>query len=237
MPDVPVERIKQFIDYKGINVSSFEKRIGYSNGAFASQLKTKKSIGVDKLENILNEFTDLDANWVLTGRGSMLKTDEGQPVDIQSMNLSKEELYRLTNYKPSSLKNLVPYYGVDFTAGNAVATFDDQTIEPEYYMDIPDFKGCKAFRAYSDSMEPAIKGGSILFGTKLGDVASAEFGQVYGIILNDGRRMLKYLRRHPQDPKNYFVLSSENKVYDDMEIAKESVKSLWLIHGYLSKRI
>ncbi len=93
----------------------------------------------------------------------------------------KEQLNRLTNYNPPSISNLVLYYGVDFTVGSTVTTFEDQTPQPEYYMDIPNFRGCKAFRAYSDSMEPAIKGGSILFGTKLRDVTSVEFGQVYYI--------------------------------------------------------
>src|SRR5690606_31649426 len=147
--------------------------------------------------------------------------------------LSKEEIKKFTNYKPSALKDLVPYYGVDFTAGTAVATFDDQTIQPEYYMDIPDFRGCKAFRAYSDSMEPLIKSGSILFGTKLVDPMCIEYGQVYGIILNDGRRMLKYIRRHPKDPENMFLLSIENKMYDNIDVQKSSIKSPCLIHDHL----
>lgn len=67
-----LKRIKQFIDYKGLNVRTFEISVGFSNGAFASQLKNERTIGVDKLENILNSYPELDANWVLTGRGRML---------------------------------------------------------------------------------------------------------------------------------------------------------------------
>lgn len=67
-----LKRIKQFIDYKGLNVRTFEISVGFSNGAFASQLKNERTIGVDKLENILNFYPELDANWVLTGRGRML---------------------------------------------------------------------------------------------------------------------------------------------------------------------
>lgn len=171
------------------------------------------------------------------GKGSMFKHHKNSPVDILSVDLLREQLYKLTNYNPPLTEDLVPYYSADFVGGNAVATFDDQTVKPEYYMDIPDFRGCVAFRAYSDSMEPAIRSGSILFGTKLRDISSIEYGQVYGVILKDGRRMLKYIRKHPSKPDDYFVFSSENSAYDDMEIHKEQVKSLWLIHGHLSKRI
>jgi hypothetical protein len=70
-----VKRIKEYIDFKGVTNQKFEIEIGYSNGAFGSQLKNNKSIGSDKLENILTTYSDLDGNWLLTGKGSMLKSD------------------------------------------------------------------------------------------------------------------------------------------------------------------
>lgn len=76
-----LKRIKQFIDHKGLNIRSFEIAVGFSNGAFASQLKNQKTIGVDKLENILNTFPEIDANWLLTGKGSMLL--EKQPDQLR----------------------------------------------------------------------------------------------------------------------------------------------------------
>lgn len=70
-----LNRIKYYLDYKGIKVSAFEKEVGMSNGSFASQLKNNKTIGVDKLENILKRFPDLNPDWILTGNGDMLKLD------------------------------------------------------------------------------------------------------------------------------------------------------------------
>jgi len=68
-----LQRIKEFIDFKGIKVKHFEEMIGISNGAFASQLKNNKTIGVDKLEKILFIFPELSIEWLLTGEGSMQK--------------------------------------------------------------------------------------------------------------------------------------------------------------------
>lgn len=67
-----IQRIKQYIDFKGINNKKFEESVGFSNGSFASQLKNDKTIGVDKLENILNVYSDLNPTWLLTGDGDML---------------------------------------------------------------------------------------------------------------------------------------------------------------------
>jgi hypothetical protein len=69
-----LHRIKKYIDYKEISVRAFEQRVGMSNGSFASQLKNGRTIGVDRLENILREYPELNAAWILTGEGEMLKS-------------------------------------------------------------------------------------------------------------------------------------------------------------------
>lgn len=84
-----LKRIKQFIDHKGLTIRSFEITVGFSNGAFASQLKNGKTIGVDKLENILNTYPEINANWLLTGHGKML-------LGKQAMLKEPEQEYKLS---------------------------------------------------------------------------------------------------------------------------------------------
>lgn len=76
-------RIKQYIDFKGISVSAFEKSIGMSNASFGKSLKNGGSIGGDKLEKILTIYKDINAEWLLTGHGEMIKNSQIQikPVD------------------------------------------------------------------------------------------------------------------------------------------------------------
>lgn len=97
MGENTLNRIKQYIDYKGITISSFEREAGMSNGSFASQLKKNKTIGVDKLENILTIFPDINTEWLLTGTGPMLKevdkTSIGEPDEPYVNKSSKDELY------------------------------------------------------------------------------------------------------------------------------------------------
>ena len=69
-----IERIKAYIDYKGIKIAPFEKSIGMSNASFGKSLKNNGSIGTDKLENILSIYSDINPSWLLTGEGDMLKS-------------------------------------------------------------------------------------------------------------------------------------------------------------------
>lgn len=73
-----LERIKEYIDYKGIAVSAFEKSIGMSNASFGKSLKNGGAIGTDKLENILKTYPDISPLWLVCGIGNMLTDDNAQ---------------------------------------------------------------------------------------------------------------------------------------------------------------
>ncbi len=63
-------RIKQFCESQGLTVSGFEKSIGVANGYVNS---ISKSIGIDKICNVLEKYPNLNLEWLLTGSGPMLK--------------------------------------------------------------------------------------------------------------------------------------------------------------------
>ncbi|CVK15878.1 hypothetical protein Ga0061079_103189 [Apibacter mensalis] len=69
-----INRIKQYIDYKGLNNSSFEKKNNLSNGYIAIQLKRKSDLGEGILNKILDNCLDINPEWLLTGKGNMLKS-------------------------------------------------------------------------------------------------------------------------------------------------------------------
>lgn len=86
------ERFKQYLDTKGISNMGAEKACGLSNGQIKSGLKGS-SFGSDKLEKILNTYTDLSAEWLLRGVGSMI-IGESKAVELEnrisSMSSSQE---------------------------------------------------------------------------------------------------------------------------------------------------
>lgn len=64
------ERLIQFIKYKGLRVSAFEKICGFSGGYVANM---RVSMQPDKILNIAQKFPELDTAWLLTGEGNMIK--------------------------------------------------------------------------------------------------------------------------------------------------------------------
>lgn len=66
------QRLIEFIKQDGLSQSRFEKAVGLSNG-YVNNIS--KGIGADKLQRITEKFPYLNAEWLLTGEGEMLKTD------------------------------------------------------------------------------------------------------------------------------------------------------------------
>lgn len=72
------DRIILFIEYKKLNIKEFETIIGISNGTLGKAIDRNGSINSTKLPIILEQFPELSADWLITGKGEMLRTTNGQ---------------------------------------------------------------------------------------------------------------------------------------------------------------
>lgn len=63
------DRIMEYAKEKHITIREFERKSGLSNGYINS---IRKGLGVEKLENVLKSFPDLNRDWLLYGEGTML---------------------------------------------------------------------------------------------------------------------------------------------------------------------
>ena len=67
-----IDRIKQYIDYKGFTNRSFEQKNNLSNGYIATQLKRNADLGEGILNKILENCLEINPVWLITGKGEML---------------------------------------------------------------------------------------------------------------------------------------------------------------------
>ena len=130
---------------------------------------------------------------------------------------------------------LVPYYDVDIMAGAQMLYDDKPAATPSYYLDIPEFAGCKAFPVFSDSMAPLITPGSTIFLREVHNWRDVlEYGQIYTVQLTDFRRVIKYIRKSSN--KDNFTARSHNPAYDDFELPKKMIDHISLVEGWMLKK-
>ncbi len=207
-----LERIKEYIDYKGLNIKKFEEAVGFSNGSFASQLKNKRTIGVDKLENILNVFKEINPEWLLTGRGEMLLPEKSDALPVKNYN-------RLG----------CPYYNVDFQGGFELF-YNNQTAMPEYFIDFSPYnkEGALWCNVSGKSMEPEISNGDMIL---IKEVQAwqdyLDFDDIYGIVTSNGFRTIKRIKKGSS--KNTFTLVPANPDYESQEILKTMIMHIFKV--------
>ena len=83
-----VERILQIIEYKELNKLKFYKKTGLSNGF----LDKVKDIGGSKIDLILKCFPDISPDWLLSGKGEMLRFTSENNIDSKGNTLQKDKL-------------------------------------------------------------------------------------------------------------------------------------------------
>lgn len=83
------DRIKQVIEYKNCSVNAFSKMIGVNQSTIQQQLTEDRKISLDIIEKILITFEEISSDWLIMGKGEMLKQDTPymeQPVEADSRN-------------------------------------------------------------------------------------------------------------------------------------------------------
>ena len=83
------DRLKTFIQYKNLSIRQFTIMIGVSEGYVAN---IRSSIQPDKINSIAKCFPELNTGWLLTGEGSMLKTDQelSSSSESETITVSRE---------------------------------------------------------------------------------------------------------------------------------------------------
>lgn len=72
----PKEKIRQYIEHKGITVYAFEQKAGIGKGVMGKG----RDFGVSLLTSIRRNISDLNMNWLIYDEGEMILKEESTPM-------------------------------------------------------------------------------------------------------------------------------------------------------------
>ncbi len=90
------ERILQFIEYKHISRTLFFEKTGIKRG-FLDSDKLNQAVSDDHFAKIIANFSDISMEWLITGKGNMLKDTSESIEPINKVNKPPE--YNNVDYK------------------------------------------------------------------------------------------------------------------------------------------
>lgn len=206
------ERISQFIENKGVTPYKFCKDVGFSMG----YLDKRGAIGTDKYLKIIEHYPELNPEWLLTGKGEMLKNDIPVTKAIKSaQGIPVLQLEAFAGVGDSNIQ------GVNF-----------DTIEERYV--IPLFDGVKIdfmIPVRGSSMYPKYSSGDVVACRFIKELLFVQWNKVYVIdTLSQGIVMKRLIKGNNSE---YVVCKSDNKDYDDFEVPMSEIRSVALVIGVI----
>jgi len=238
-----VSRIKEFIDFKGLSVRKFEETVGFSNGAFATQYKNNKSIGSDKIENILCSFPELNTEWLLTGNGEMLKSEGAteviktprveiiEPIKVEGRSLMPKVIVLKDEDVEEERIPLVP---VMAQAGYLQGYDDPQYIKELPMYNLPGMRNgtFRIFQVEGLSMYPTLQSGSYVVGQFVEDWEHISDNRIYVVVSTEGVIVKRVLNRIEKYGSLY--CKSDNRVFPHINVRLKDVKEIWECKMHLS---
>lgn len=193
----------------------FAHKIGISPSMVTEISKGRSNVGTLAIQNIVSLF-DINADWLLTGRGTMTKERDVADTPTISNNPSIG----------------TPYYDVDFLGGfNEI--FNSQVNIPATNIVIKGFEKADLWcNVTGHSMEPKINHGDIiaLRHCTLDDI---QYGEIYAVVL-DTIRTIKILRK-ATNPRYLRFIPINTEDYDEQEFDKERIIHVYEVVGSISK--
>lgn len=113
--DETYKRVEEIINYKRLNIRSFEEIIDVSNNSIGTAIRRKSSFKSNVLNKILHSFPEINPTWLLTGKEEMFLNN----IDKANEPASK---YNLLDIKSKVKDNLIHLLLEDKEVKEAIAT-------------------------------------------------------------------------------------------------------------------
>lgn len=244
------ERIRQIIDYHGISISAFERKIECKEGVIQKFLQRNTDLNTKNITNIALFFPNLSATWLLTGEGNMLKLDEKKEYNLTSDGKNSPNVVGNNNFfwdkkgseslssrvkptrklKQADKESGIPLVELSASAGLGTLDFAIETKDIIGYYVIPDFaKVDFMMRITGNSMSPQYESGDIIACRVVSESQFIQWGKPYLIATRYQGMLLKRLFQCQE--KDCLEFRSDNPSYPPFNVNKDEITSIAIVVG------
>ena len=219
------QKILLYLTKKGISAYEFYKNSGVTRGV----LSQNNGITEENIARFLAYAPDVNAEWLLTGNGEMLKQD----FSIMQENFEKnahEDVKNVAHPAQNSQEG-IPLIPFSAMAGALKGEQTALEYECERYV-VPAFNG-------ADFLMP-VKGNSMMPTYISGDIVACQRVPMSGLFFQwnkpyvlDTAQGAIIKRIKPGSDKQHVLIVSDNKEYDPFELPYEDIYAVALVIGII----
>lgn len=218
-----LSRIQEIASNEGITIGALERIIGASKGVLSRAINNGTDIQSKWLQVIVENYPQYSADWLLSGKGNMLKSPSSPstPIDERSTEPA--------HHVPEGNREGIPLLPISAMAGAFTDDISVMEYECERYV-IPAFKGADFLMQVSgDSMQPTYYSGDLVACQRipLNDLFF-QWNKTYVLDTLQGP-LIKRIRRGSDD--NHVLIVSDNPAYEPFELSKDQFHGVALVRG------
>jgi len=164
---------------------------------------------------IIDNFPTLNIEWLLTGKGNMLRGETGP----------------IAAAKEASIRGKgIPLIPITAFAGFGSQAFHDLQIE--HYYEVPEFKQADfLMRIKGNSMYPKYSSGDIVACAIIEETLFFQWNKIYAIYTKSQGVLVKRVK--PSKIKDHILLVSDNTQYDPFDVPVTDIAKIALIIGVI----
>lgn len=216
--------LKVFFSKRNITQEDIARDLGVSQ-AYVSAMLNGKPFGKNTAKK-WGELYKIQPSWLLTGKGDMLEDTEEV---IQNIHPNSLDTYRLV-----PLVNMDAVGGMD-SLNEVVLTDAEYIMGHIAFNDALESDLCMPVSG--NSMDPTCPAGSIVLVREVFDWTEYfGFGNIFVLLLRDGRRIIKEVTRYEDNPRDYILCVSHNASVPSEELPKKLINRVWKVIKILTDR-
>jgi phage repressor protein C with HTH and peptisase S24 domain len=205
------QNILKYLEVKGITQYKFHKDTGITRGVLAQN----NGISESNTLRFLDYYNEVSPEWLLTGKGSMLK-------EVPTVKAVASE-----NGLP-----LLPYEAFAGIGDADVAGVDFRTIEERYV--VPLFDGIQIdfmLSVRGSSMYPKYNSGDVVACRLVKDLLFIQWNKVYVLDTHTQGVVMKRLKK--SEAQDHVICKSYNPSYDPFELPRSEIRNIALVVGVI----
>lgn len=236
------QRILQFVDYKQIERKNFFGELNVATSNFRGNALYSE-VGGDVIAKILSNHPKLNAEWLLTGNGEMLKSEGATeviktppveiiaPIKVEGRSLMPKVIVLKDEDVEEERIPLVP---VMAQAGYLQGYDDPQYIKELPMYNLPGMRNgtFRIFQVEGLSMYPTLQSGSYVVGQFVEDWEHISDNRIYVVVSTEGVIVKRVLNRIEKYGSLY--CKSDNRVFPHINVKLKDVKEIWECKMHLS---
>lgn len=239
-----IDRINSFIHHKGLSMRAFEAQAGLTNGIISTALKRKSDLSWDSVSKIVDTYEDIDIEWLITGKGQMLKSDREEtsapPVASPTTTVNKADYnfdYELPSTEEFDYINNDNNGKVPIVSELNFAISDPDEplkIRAEDYYYVKEFRNADfMLRISGDYMAPKYRSGDLIACRHDRYNTFYQWGRIYALLTCSLGLIVGRVYEHNQNTI-FIRVKPENPAYPEWDVPIDEVAKAALVVGSIS---